>query len=90
MVRVIEDIDSIVVGRIVDALPGQDVFRVLVVACRPAPPATETGAQAFVPFAMCGAGIQPIHELAFCENNAAGTGLRIEHGHELMAYFLRQ
>ena len=90
MVRAIEDIDDNVVGRILGAHPDDEDFRVLIVACRPAHAATETGTQAPVPFAMCGAGIQPIHELAFCENSAAGTGLRIEHGHELMAYFLRQ
>lgn len=90
LVHAIEDIDGNVVGRILGAQPGEEDFRVMVVACRPAPPAVETGPQAPVPFAMCGAGIQPIHELPFCEKTAAGTGLRIEHGHELMAYFLRQ
>ena len=90
MVRTVEDIDGNVVGRILGAQLGQEDFRVLVVACRPVPPAAETGPQALVPFAMCGTGIQPIHELAFCEKSSAGTGLRIEHGHELMAYFLRE
>ncbi len=90
MVRAVEDIDGSVVGRILGAHLGEEDFRVLVVACRPAPAATETGTQALVPFAMCGTGIQPIHELPFCESSASGTGLRIDHGHELMAYFLRQ
>ena len=90
IVRTIEHLDANVIGRILDAQLGEDDFRVLVVACRPAPPAADAGTQEPAPFAMCGAGVQPVHELPFSETSAAGTGLRIEHGHELMAYFLRQ
>jgi len=39
---------------------------------------------------MCGTGILPVHEVPFSERAASATGLKIEKGHELMAYFLRE
>lgn len=89
-IRTIEDIDGQIVGRILDALLGQADARVLIAAGRGAHAATRAGARQPIPFAMCGARVRPVHELSFSEKSAAGTGLRIEHGHELMAYFLRE
>lgn len=88
-IKAIEDIDSKVIGPIIDTLLGETDFRVLVAPDHPTPIAKRTHTAEVVPFAMCGTGIQPVHELPFSEKIAAGTGLKIEHGHELMAYFLR-
>ena len=42
-----------------------------------------------VAFVICGTGLQPVQELPFSEKSAAATGLRMDLGHELIAYFLR-
>ena len=89
-IRTIEDIDGQIVGRILDELLGQADARVLIAAGRSAHAAARADARRPIPFAMCGAGVRPVHELPFSEKSAAGTGLTIEHGHEFMAYFLRE
>ncbi len=88
--RAIEDIDEKVLGPILDALLDQTDFRVLVTPDHPTPISKRTHVAEPVPFAMCGTGVRPVHELPFSEKSAAGTGLTIERGHELMAYFLRK
>jgi 2,3-bisphosphoglycerate-independent phosphoglycerate mutase len=87
--RAIEDIDRRVVGRILDAMSNLTDFRILVTPDHPTPIELRTHVAEPVPFAMCGTGIDPVHELPYSEKAAAGTGLTIEHGQELMAYFLR-
>jgi len=89
-IKAIENVDAKVVGRILDALLGKTDFRMLVTPDHLTPIARRTHTDEPVPFAMCGTGIQPVHELPYSEKAAAGTGLKIEHGHELMAYFLRE
>jgi 2,3-bisphosphoglycerate-independent phosphoglycerate mutase len=88
-IQAIEDVDAKVVGPILDACLDQTDFRILVTPDHPTPVAERTHTTGVVPFAMCGTNIQPVHELPYSEASAAGTGLKIEHGHELMAYFLR-
>lgn len=88
-IRAIEDVDSKVIGPILDAMFEKTEFRILVTPDHPTPVAKRTHTAEPVPFAICGTGIRPVHELPYCEKAASGTGLKIEHGHELMAYFLR-
>ena len=88
-IRAIEDIDQKVVGPVLHAMLDKTEFRILVTPDHPTPIAERTHTNGPVPFAMCGTGIQPVHELPFSERSASGTGLFIERGHELMAYFLR-
>ncbi len=88
-IQAIEDIDAKVVGPILDAMLDRKDFRILITPDHPTPTAKRTHTSGPVPFAMCGAGIQPVHELPFSEHCAGSTGLFIERGHELMAYFLR-
>jgi 2,3-bisphosphoglycerate-independent phosphoglycerate mutase len=88
-VRAIEDVDRRVVGRILDAMSDLTDFRMLVTPDHPTPIELRTHVAEPVPFAMCGTGIEPVHELPYSERAAARTGLTIERGHELMAYFLR-
>jgi len=89
-VRALEDVDAKVVGPILDILLDQADFRILVTPDHPTPIIKRTHTDEPVPFTMCGTGIQPVHELPFSEKTAAGTGLKFDYGHELMAYFLRE
>ncbi|MFO7898895.1 MAG: cofactor-independent phosphoglycerate mutase [Planctomycetota bacterium] len=89
-IQAIEDIDAKVLGPILDAMLDQTDFRILVTPDHPTPISERTHVAEPVPFAMCGTDVQPVHEMPFSEKTAADTGLRIEHGHELMAYFLRE
>jgi len=88
--RAIEDIDAKVVGPILDAFLDKDAFRLLVLPDHLTPIVKRTHSNEPVPFAMCGTGVRPVHELPFSEKAAAGTGLHIDRGYELMPYFLRE
>ena len=88
-VRAIEAIDRQVVGPIIDSLLGKIDFRILVAADHVTRTGSRSHASDPVPFAMCGTGIQAVHEMPFSEKTAAAAGLRIERGYELMPYFLR-
>ncbi|MFW6158265.1 MAG: cofactor-independent phosphoglycerate mutase [Planctomycetota bacterium] len=89
-IQAIEDIDAKVLGPILDAMLDQTDFRILVTPDHPTPISERTHVAEPVPFAMCGTDVQPVHEMPFSEKTASDTGLQIEHGHELMAYFLRE
>lgn len=88
-VLAIESVDRAMVGRILDAMSDRDDFRILVAPGQMTGVDERTHLSDPVPFAMCGAGIVSVRELPFSEKTAAITGLEIDHGHELMAYFLR-
>ncbi len=88
--RAVEALDADVVGRVLGDRLDQGDFQVLVAAFPGEPGAAGAGPPASIPFAICGTDVLPVHELPFSERHAAGTGLQIEHGHELMAYFLRE
>ncbi len=89
-VRAIEEVDGKVVGPILEAMLGKTEFRMLVLPDHATPIVKRTHSREPVPFAMCGTGILPVHEVPFSERAASATGLKIEKGHELMAYFLRE
>ena len=89
-IKAIEDVDAKLVGPILDAFLDKGDFRVLVTPAIVTPVGEGAPSDEPVPFAMCGTDVQPVHELPFSERSAAGTGLKIERGHELMAYFLRE
>lgn len=86
----INNVDRLIVGPILETMTGNVAFRMLVASNHLSATLERTHTSEPVPFAMCGTQIEPVHAVAFSEKNAAATGLRIEHGHELMAYFLRE
>lgn len=88
-VRAIEQIDEKIVGRIMNAMQGED-YRMMLVTDHVSIVSEKKHSRGPVPFAIYGKNIRPVHQLTFSEKNASSTGLKIEHGHELLAYFLRE
>lgn len=87
-VDVIEAIDRHVVGPLLDHLEATGDYRMLVLPDHPTPIAVRTHTREPVPFAYCGSDLaEPSHRL-YTEANAAETGLVVEPGHRLMAFFL--
>ncbi len=87
--KAVELIDLHVVGPILDALQKFDKWRILVMPDHATPIATRSHSGEPVPFAMAGAGIGGMLHEPFSEANAARTGFVIEHGHELIEYFIK-
>lgn len=85
----IEKIDSLIVGPVLKALQGYPAWRIMVLPDHPTPVSTGAHSDNPVPFAMAGSDIKGLVSMAFSENNAANSGLRIANGCELMEYFLR-
>jgi len=88
-VDAIEHIDKHVVGPVLEKLRTFPEWRLLVLPDHPTNIATRKHGYAPTLFTMAGTGVQCPRPLPYNERNAAASGLRIEHGHELMEYFLR-
>jgi len=87
--KAIEQIDQHVVGPVLDALEGQESWRLLVLPDHPTLVRDGAHSSAPVPFAMAGTGVTGRLNASFGETNAVQSGFRIEKGHELMEYFLK-
>lgn len=88
-VRAIESIDKDIVGPVLAEAERVEEMRVLVMPDHFTPIAERTHTREPVPFAIWGAGVAGESALAFTEQNAAKTGLRIKRGHELMTRFIK-
>ncbi|MDB5297945.1 MAG: putative functional homoserine kinaselike protein [Phycisphaerales bacterium] len=88
-VAAIEAIDQHVVGPVLEKLKTYPEWRLIVLPDHPTNVATRKHGYAPSPFAMAGTGVKPVGGLPYSEAGAAAGGLRLEKGHELMAYFLR-
>jgi 2,3-bisphosphoglycerate-independent phosphoglycerate mutase len=89
-VAAIEAIDERVVGPVLTALEDRrDDWRLLVLPDHYTRVATRRHDPTPVPFAMCGRSVNAVLKQPFCEAAANASDLHIEHGHELMEYFLR-
>ncbi len=91
-VRALEEIDANVVGPVLEALEaGGEDWRVLVSPDHLTPIDLRTHHADPVPFAMMGTGLKPLRPAeAMTEACAAGAGMNVEVGHELMEYFLKR
>jgi 2,3-bisphosphoglycerate-independent phosphoglycerate mutase len=87
--KAIEQIDTHIVGPILEALQNYKSWRILVMPDHPTPVGSGAHSAEPVPFAMAGDNITGILNTTFSEANAAKSGFRIDNGHELMEYFLK-
>ena len=88
-VEAIEAIDKHVVGPVLEKLKTFPEWRLLVMPDHPTNIATRKHGYAPSPFAMAGTRVKGVRSSPYSEKNAAASDLKIEHGHELMEYFLR-
>ncbi|MDI6781667.1 MAG: cofactor-independent phosphoglycerate mutase [bacterium] len=87
-IKAIEDIDTKVLGTILQDIP--DNTRILLLPDHETPLSTRTHASGPVPFAMWGAGIKPDAILSYDEDSAQKSQLRLEKGWEILEYFIGQ
>jgi 2,3-bisphosphoglycerate-independent phosphoglycerate mutase len=87
-VKALEEIDRHIVGPLLEALPRQGDWRILVSPDHRTPLRTRAHAHGSVPFAAAGAGISSGGQKAYDEDVAAGGAHNFARGHELMPWFL--
>lgn len=85
----IEHIDKFVVAPVLEKLKTFPQWRILVMPDHPTNIATRKHGYAPPCFAMAGTKVHELRPGPFTEQNSADSGLKIDHGHELMEYFLR-
>jgi len=88
-VEALERIDRDIVGPLHAHLRAQGPYRMLVSPDHPTFLRTKTHSYGYVPFAACGAGIQPDEALAYDEASSAESSLVFDRGCELMPWFLK-
>lgn len=88
-VEALESIDREIVGPLLEHLQGTgEEWRMLVSPDHPTFLRTKTHSHGDIPFAICGAGIEPDAYQQYNESNAASSDNRYDRGHELMANFV--
>jgi 2,3-bisphosphoglycerate-independent phosphoglycerate mutase len=87
-VDAIEHIDKYVVGPTLEKLRTFSDWRILVMPDHPTNIATRKHGYGWPPFCIAGSDIKTSSSNPYNERNAIASGLKIEHGHELMEYFL--
>ena len=88
-VAAIEHIDKYIVGPVLEKLRTFPEWRILVMPDHPTLIGTRKHGYASAPFAMAGTRVRSLVKGPYCEKNATASDLHIEHGEELMEYFLR-
>jgi 2,3-bisphosphoglycerate-independent phosphoglycerate mutase len=87
-VKALEEIDRHIVGPLLEALPRDGEWRILVSPDHRTPLRTRAHAHGPVPFAVAGAGIEKGSQRTYDEVTAAASGRAFAKGHELMPWFL--
>ncbi|HEV8606678.1 MAG TPA: cofactor-independent phosphoglycerate mutase [Tepidisphaeraceae bacterium] len=85
----IEHIDKHIVGPVLQKLKSFPQWRVLVMPDHPTLISNRKHGYGPAPFAMAGANVRANPKGKYCEKSAAASNLYLEHGEELMEYFLR-
>jgi 2,3-bisphosphoglycerate-independent phosphoglycerate mutase len=88
-IAAIEAIDAHIVGPVLAKLRTYPEWRILVMPDHPTNIATRKHGYAPTLFGMAGTRVKGSHPGPYSERHAAASDLKIEHGHELMEYFLR-
>ena len=88
-IKALEEIDAHIVGPLHAALQKQGDYRILVSPDHPTPLRTKTHSHGFVPFAICGSGVQAGRGDDLRRSRRRGArSWRFDEGWQLMRYFL--
>lgn len=87
-IKALEEIDQHIVGPLHQALKDQGDYRILITPDHPTPIRTKTHSHGFVPFTICGHGIEPDIHSRYDEIVAASSQLAFDQGWRLMGYFI--
>lgn len=88
-IAAVQRIDTDIVAPVHEWLKAQGDYRLLVCPDHPTFLRTRTHSHGYVPFALCGAGVDPDGATAYDEVSAAATGDVIDAGHRLMGRFIQ-
>lgn len=83
-VKALEEIDEKIVGPVHEHLKSQGDYRILVCPDHPTFLRTKTHSHGYVPFTMCGQGLQESGAASYDEVTAAQSDITIDGGYELM------
>lgn len=83
-VKALEEIDEKIVGPVHEHLKSQGDYRILVCPDHPTFLRTKTHSHGYVPFTMCGQGLQESGTASYDEVTAAQSDITIDGGYELM------
>ena len=83
-VKALEEIDEKIVGPVHEHLKSQGDYRILVCPDHPTFLRTKTHSHGYVPFTMCGQGLEESRTESYDEVTAAQSGITIDGGYELM------
>jgi 2,3-bisphosphoglycerate-independent phosphoglycerate mutase len=89
-IKALEEIDRHIVGPLLEALPRQGNWRILVSPDHRTPLRTRAHAHGPVPFAVAGTGIVSKGQASYDEVVAAESDLAFDKGHQLMPWFLKE
>jgi 2,3-bisphosphoglycerate-independent phosphoglycerate mutase len=87
-IKALEEIDRHIVAPLLAAMQAAGEYRILVTPDHPTPVRTKTHSHGFVPFALCGSGIDRDRHATYDEVCAAHSELAFEEGWKLMRHFL--
>lgn len=87
-IEALEQIDTHVVGPLVEALQSQGEHRILVTPDHPTRCSTKKHSHGMVPLVMAGTGIEPDSQATYDEVAAADSGRRFDKGWDLMDAFI--
>jgi 2,3-bisphosphoglycerate-independent phosphoglycerate mutase len=88
--RAMEEIDTHIIGPVMQEFKKFDEWRILVLPDHPTPVSTKGHVNEPIPFAMAGTGVNGTIHLPLSEANAAKTGIVFKNGYELMEFFLKK
>ena len=88
-IKALEDIDSNIVGPVHEELKAYGDYRILVTPDHPTLIRTKTHSHGYVPFALCGTGVEPSQQDSYDEVTAALGQKTFEQGCELMDWFIK-
>ncbi len=88
-IQAIEAFDRKVVAPCLEHVRSRGDVRLLVAPDHATTLSTRTHAGGSVPFALCGAAVEPDTAAIFSEREAAKTGVEVREGHKLVPYILR-
>lgn len=89
-VKALEEIDTHVVGPLVEALKSHGDYRVMISPDHPTYLSTKTHTHGNVPVAMAGTGIEPDRFTTYGDTNAANSQLAFDEGWRAMGWFIKK
>jgi 2,3-bisphosphoglycerate-independent phosphoglycerate mutase len=85
----ISQTDEQIIGPLLEELRKREHFRIMVTPAYSTPMSASARPDVVAPFCMAGREVVSVLRRPFSEENADTSDLHVEHGHELMEYFLK-